>query len=130
MKDLFAPVFSRDSPRREILRYAQNDFLSGLFDAAMQSETSRDRFPGSFRERGLVEENRWGECLERIVGDGDAVPAAALALNYPEAPHPVRVLRKVKNIPGDLNETYPAYRQLLDGGYRPARPHSTFARTS
>jgi len=30
VKELFDPMFSRNSPRREILRCAQNDFRSGL----------------------------------------------------------------------------------------------------
>ena len=49
-----------------------------------------------------MEENPWGERLERIISDGDAGLDAALALNYPETPHQVCVFHKVKNLVGDL----------------------------
>lgn len=210
------------------IRHDGSEELIGYQVARDESEASWDAFLQSLRKRGLAEENRWGERLERIVSDGDAGLAAALALNYPETPHQVCVFHKIKNILGDLLDksrkgpiqseagrvfeartraeamarlerwtqrwkpvepvavahfvrdvdrmmlfyesppalrrrvktsnpierfireldrkfervgvfpsarswermTYVVYRQLLDGGYRPTRPHSTFTRTS
>ena len=84
------------------IRHDGTEELIGYQVAPDESEASWDRLLRSLRERGLVEENRWGERLERIVSDGDAGLAAALALNYPETPHQVCVFHKVKNLLGDL----------------------------
>ena len=68
------------------------------------SEASWDGFLQSLRERGLTEENRWGERLERIITDGDSGISAALALNYPQTPHQICVFHKIKNLLGDLED--------------------------
>lgn len=78
--------------------------LIGYRVAPDESEESWDRFLRSLRERGLVEENRWRERLERIISDGDAGLAAALALNYPETPHQACIFHKVKNLLADLTD--------------------------
>lgn len=86
------------------IRHDGAEEMIGFQVAPDESEESWDRFLRSLRERGLVEENRWGERLERIISDGDAGLAAALALNYPETPHQECVFHKVKNLLGDLND--------------------------
>ena len=67
-----------------------------------ESEASWDGLLQGLRQRGLTEENRWGERLERIVSDGVGGIEAALALNYPETPHQTCIFHKVKNILGNL----------------------------
>jgi len=98
----------RGPARKGVLLLAwgiRHDGVEELIDfrvAPDESEASWDGFLRSLRERGVVEENRWGERLERIVTDGDSGLAAALALNYPETPHQVCVFHKIKNLLGDL----------------------------
>ena len=84
------------------IRHDGREELVGFRVAPDESEASWDGFLRSLRERGLVEENRWGERLERIITDGDGGLAAALAPNYPETPHQVCVFHKIKNLLGDL----------------------------
>ena len=86
------------------IRHDGREELIDFRVAPDESEASWDRFLRSLRERGLVEENRWGERLERIISDGAGGIEAALALNYPETPHQVCVFHKVKNLLGDLDD--------------------------
>ena len=98
----------RGPARKAVLLLAwgvRHDGAEGLIAfrvAPEESEASWDGFLQSLRERGLTEENRWGERLERIISDGDSGLEAALALNYPETPHQVCVFHKIKNLLGDL----------------------------
>ena len=84
------------------IRHDGREELIGFRVAPDESEASWDALLRSLRKRGLAEENRWGERLERIISDGDSGLAAALALNYPETPHQICVFHKVKNLLGDL----------------------------
>jgi len=84
------------------IRHDGREELIDFRVAPDESEASWDDFLQCLRQRGLVEENRWGERLERIISDGAGGIEAALALNYPETPHQVCVFHKVKNLLGDL----------------------------
>ena len=87
------------------IRHDGREELIDFRVAPDESEASWDAFLQCLRQRGLTEQNRWAERLERIISDGAGGIAAALALNYPETPHQVCVFHKVKNILGDLNDT-------------------------
>jgi transposase-like protein len=67
-----------------------------------ESEASWSDFLLSLRDRGLVEENRFGERLDLFISDGDGGIEAALAMVYPETPQQVCVFHKIKNLLGDL----------------------------
>ena len=87
-----------------MIRDDGSEELSDFWVASDESEASWDGFLQSLRERGLTEENRWRERLERIITDGDSGISAALALNYPETPHQICVFHKIKNLLGDLED--------------------------
>jgi len=84
------------------IRHDGREELIDFRVAPDESEASWDGFLRSLRQRGVVEQNRWGQRLERIITDGDGGLAAALALNYPETPCQVCVFHKIKNLLGDL----------------------------
>ena len=84
------------------IRHDGREELIDFRVAPDESEASWDAFLQGLRQRGLVEENRWAERLERIISDGAGGIEAALALNYPDTPHQVCVFHKVKNLLGDL----------------------------
>jgi len=84
------------------IRHDGREELIDFRVAPDESEASWDAFLQCLRKRGLNDENRWGERLERIISDGAGGIEAALALNYPETPHQVCVFHKVKNLLGDL----------------------------
>ena len=86
------------------IRHDGREELIDFRVAADESEASWDALLWSLRERGVTEQNRWGERLERIITDGDSGLAAALALNYPETPHQICVFHKIKNLLGDLRD--------------------------
>jgi len=52
----------------------------------------------------VVEENEWGQRLERIITDGDGGLEAAVTLNYPQTPHQACLFHKIKNLLGDLRD--------------------------
>ena len=82
-----------------------HDGREGLVDFAVaegESVEAWDRFLRRLRERGVVEENRWGERLQLVVSDGDGALEAALALNYPHTPHQLCVFHKVRNLANHL----------------------------
>lgn len=84
------------------IRHDGSEELIDFRVAPDESEASWDGLLRSLRERGLTEANRWDERLERIISDGDSGLAAALALNYPDTPHPICIFHKVKNLLADL----------------------------
>ena len=86
------------------IRHDGGEELIDFRVAPDESEASWDGFMQALRGRGVVEETRWGERLERIITDGDGGLEAAWALNYPETPHQVCVFHKIKNLLGDLEE--------------------------
>jgi len=86
------------------IRHDGREELIDFRVAPDESEASWDGFLRGVRERGMTEENRWGERLERFITDGDQGIASALALNYPTTPHQVCVFHKVKNLLGDLRD--------------------------
>jgi len=98
----------RGKARKAVLLLAwgiRHDGAEELIDfrvAPDESERSWDGLLRSLRARGLVEKNERGECLERIITDGDSGVQAALALNYPETPHQICVFHKIKNLLDDL----------------------------
>jgi putative transposase len=86
------------------IRHGGSEELIDFRVAPDESEASWSDFLLSLRDRGLVEENRFGERLERFISDGDGGIEAALAMVYPETPKQVCVFHKIKNLLGDLTD--------------------------
>jgi putative transposase len=86
------------------IRHDGSEELIDFRVAPGESEASWSNFLLSLKDRGLVEETRFGERLERIISDGDGGIEAALAMVYPETPQQVCVFHKIKNLLPDLTD--------------------------